>query len=621
MKCLNKQLFKIKNPRDLNKLNETQLKDLCKEIRELLVDRVSENGGHLASNLGVVELTVAIHKVFDCPNDQIVWDVGHQTYTHKILTERLEQFKTLRKENGLSGFSRPSESKYDAFISGHAGISISAAYGLAVAKKLNNDDGYVISVTGDGAMSNGITYEGINNAGRSDARLIIVLNDNEMSISKNVGALAKHLTAMRTSNEYYKAKDIISLGVQKIPFIGKQLKTKISNAKTMLKQYIYHSNIFEDFGFTYLGPVDGHDIKSLCDVLNRAKSLNKPVIVHVETKKGNGYCFAQDNPTKYHGVSNFNKNTGITTVKANSFSATLGKELVNLAQKDNKICAVTAAMCDGTGLNEFAERFKSQRRFFDVGIAESHAVTFCGGLATNGLKPVFAVYSTFLQRCYDQLIHDISIENLHIVLAVDRAGIVGDDGETHQGVFDVAMMNSIPNITVYSPCDYDDLRLCLNKAINDEGLVAVRYPRGKEENLCVKYKSKTCKYDFVKSDNEKCLIITYGRLWNEFAKAREVLKEQNINVSGLKLIKIIPFDDEILNQIKNYENIIFYEEGILKGGIAETFGAKLLENGYKGKYSAVAINDFVPQATIERALIKLHLDSKSMVEDVTKIYK
>ncbi|MEG0898752.1 MAG: 1-deoxy-D-xylulose-5-phosphate synthase [Oscillospiraceae bacterium] len=617
---LGNQLCKITKPSDIKKMNYSQLDELCGEIRELLIDRVSSNGGHLSSNLGVVELTVALHRVFDCPNDQIVWDVGHQTYAHKILTERLDKFETLRKENGISGFSKPSESKYDAFISGHAGISVSAAYGLAVAKKLNNDDGYVVSVTGDGAMSNGIIYEGINNSGRSNAKLIIVLNDNEMSISKNVGALAKHLTAIRLSNGYFKTKDFISSNLSKVPIVGVKVKDKISAAKTAIKQYIYHSNIFEDFGFTYLGPVNGHDIESLCDVLNRAKTLNKPVVVHVETQKGIGYEFAKTNPTKYHGVSHFDKKVGIVSGKTENFSSVFGEELTSIALKDKRVCAVTAAMCDGTGLNKFSDNFKSKNRFFDVGIAESHAVTFCGGLATNGLVPVFAVYSTFLQRCYDQLIHDISIEKLHIVLAIDRAGIVGDDGETHQGIFDVPMLKNIPNVKVYSPCDYNDLKICLNDAINDDGLVAVRYPRGKEEILPAEYKSQGSNFSIVESNAKKCLIITYGRLWNEAYRAAEKLKLENIEISALKLTRILPIAPSLIDNIMKYENVLFYEETISMGGIGESIAAMLIEKGYKGNYKTRGITQFVPQATFERALEKLKLNSDAIIEDVLKIY-
>ena len=613
------EFLKNKNfsPADIKKMDYSSLNALSDEIRELLIDTVAKNGGHLASNLGAVEFTIALHKVFDCPKDQIVWDVGHQCYVHKILTERLDRFDTLRQEDGLSGYTRPSESKYDSFVSGHAGISISAAYGLAVAKKLQGDNGYVISVTGDGAFSNGEIYEAMNNAGRSNARLIVVLNDNGMSISRNEGALARYLTNIRTSTAYFKAKNKVTKVLEDVPNVGKNIIGAISAVKKSIKYKIYDSNIFEDFGFEYLGPVDGHDIETLCEVFERAKALKKPVIVHIDTKKGIGYDFAESNPTKYHGVSKFNKDKGIAS-SGNNFSAVFGRALTEIASKDKKICAITAAMCDGTGLNSFAEKYKAVGRFFDVGIAESHGMTFAAALAAGGMTPVYAIYSTFLQRAYDQLIHDAALENFHVVLGIDRSGVVGDDGETHQGIFDVAMLKTLPKATVYSPSSYDDLRKNLELALKDEGIAAVRYPRGKEDELSAKYITSDINGDFI-GNNRDIIIVTYGRLWGEALRAISLLENEGIKASALKLTKILPICSDNIERLLEYKNILFYEEGIEKGGLGESYCSMLTERGYTGNFKLRGIRNFVPHASMENSIIRLKLDAKSIYDDVINI--
>lgn len=600
----------------LKTLNVKELNELCDELRKMLLDVISKNGGHLASNLGAVELTVALHKVFDCPKDQIVWDVGHQSYVHKILTGRLDRFKTIRKENGISGFSKPSESQYDAFISGHAGVSISAAYGLAVAKKLKHDDGYVISVTGDGAFSNGTIYEAMNNAGRGKEKLIIVLNDNGMSISKNESALARYLTHIRTSNGYFKTKNAVSKMLTDIPCVGEPLKNLVSKTKDRIKDGIYGSNLFEDLGFTYLGPIDGHNIESLCDIFERTKTLNKPVVVHINTRKGLGYGYAEENPTAYHGVGSFNKESGLSS-SGNNFSAVFGHKLEKMAEENPKICAVTAAMCDGTGLCGFASKFKSKGRFFDVGIAEGHGMSFSAALAAGGMIPVYAIYSTFLQRAYDQMIHDISIEKIHVVLGIDRSGVVGDDGETHQGLFDVAMLKSIPGSTIYSPSNYEELEKTMELAVNGTGLCGVRYPRGGENEYCKNYHTNNINGDLIE-EGKDTLLVSYGRIWGNVLKADEKLKERGVNVSKLKLTRIWPIDENIVKKASEYKNVIFYEEAAQCGGIGESFGIMLMENNFKGKYLNRGITNFVPQATMDRSLEKLKLDSESMVEDVLK---
>ena len=440
-------LDRLKLPQDLKKLSFRQLEALCAEIRSVLIHTVSKTGGHLSSNLGVVELTVALHKTFDAPKDQIVWDVGHQSYTHKILTGRKNKMNTLRQKGGLSGFPKPAESIYDAFIAGHSSTSISVAAGLARAKSLKAEPGFTIAVIGDGAFTGGMAYEALNNAGHYKDRIIIVLNDNEMSISKNVGAFARYLAQIRSKPEYYSTRDKIRKWISAFPLGGKPLAKLVSDSKSYLKEMLYHSNLFEDFGFEYVGPVDGHDLESLCDAFERAKASDGPVLVHVDTIKGKGYSFAEKQPDAYHGVPQFNAKLGSCENRPQDFSAVFGSWIAEAAEKDAKICAITAAMKDGTGLEEFAARYPE--RFYDVGIAESHAVTFSAGLAHGGLHPVFAVYSTFLQRAYDQVMQDMAIANEHVLLAVDRAGIVGEDGETHQGIFDISFLSSIPGITIF----------------------------------------------------------------------------------------------------------------------------------------------------------------------------
>ena len=605
----------IASPKDIKKLNYKQLGQLCSEIRACLITTVSKTGGHLASNLGTVELTVALHKVFSSPTDQIVWDVGHQSYTHKLLTGRRQQFDTLRQEGGLSGFPKQSESVHDAFIAGHSGNSISAGLGLLTGKDLKGEKGSVVAVIGDGSFTNGMAYEGLNNAGRSNQRMIIVLNDNEMSISQNVGALAKYLAKIRSTTSYFKLKDFTQDTLLKIPVVGEGVVDMVSSSKKAVKQMLYHSNLFEDFGYVYLGPVDGHNLESLCEVFTRAKELRRPVVVHVETKKGKGYKHAERNPSKYHGVSTFDIATGtMKSSKEKSFSQVFGDKLTQLARQDSKICAVTAAMQHGTGLSPFYQEFGHKGRYFDVGIAESHGITFSAGLAAKGLLPVFAVYSTFLQRGYDQVLHDCSIESKHLVLAVDRAGIVGDDGETHQGLFDVAFLSTIPGISIYSPATLAELELCLEQALYQEkGVVAVRYPRGGEPSLPERWKEPSAFYSYYPGEAKDTLLITYGRIFGEVCKAVSLLKESGKEVSLLKLTKVHPIDEKLLKIAMEYSGVYFVEEGIKNGSVAQQFGSLLLENGFQGSYTIRAVdNCFVPQATVQRAFAHLGFDAGSI---------
>ena len=608
-------LGELELPQDLKNLSLSQCAALCKEIRGILISTVSKNGGHLASNLGAVELTMAIHRNFNSPEDKIVWDVGHQAYTHKILTGRLESFSSLRQENGISGFPKPEESEHDTFISGHSSTSVSVACGIAEAMKLQGKDNYTVAVIGDGAMTGGMFYEAMNNCGRDHHNnLIVILNDNNMSISKSVGSLSKYLTTLRSSENYYKTKEAVKKGLKKIPIVGNSVQKGIKNVKDSVKSNILEqSTMFEDMGFIYLGPVNGHSLTELEEVLHTAKHMHKPVFIHVKTTKGKGYGPAEQNPGEYHGISRFDIATGNPEVSAvDSYSTVFGKELVKIADNDNRICAITAAMKYGTGLQYF--RFKYPERFYDVGIAEQHAVTFAGGLASMGMIPVFAVYSTFLQRAYDQLIHDVAIGKLHVILGVDRAGVVGEDGETHQGMFDVPMLTTIPNTVIYSPSCYEELRMCMKKAIYaDKGLCAIRYPRGAEKDP-PKPSCLGTEYIFMREQNSDTLIITYGRLCSEAVKAQAALKEKGINCDMLKLTKIFPIDKRLVTEMKRYRHIVFFEEAMGNGGISEKFGEMLAESSYSGDYSRVAADSFIKQASVKSCLEKLGLSRRKMVE-------
>lgn len=611
-------------PSELKKLDYDQCRQLCGEIRKTLVETVSENGGHLASNLGVVELSMALHRVFDSPNDKIVWDVGHQSYTHKILTGRLDRFSTIRKENGISGFTKPSESEHDVFISGHSSTSISVAYGMAKAMKLDGSENYAVAVTGDGAMTGGMIYEALNNAGKSNVNLIVIVNHNEMSISKNVGSLAKYLLSIRNKQKYVKTKQAVEKALSNTPVVGKPIAKFLKTSKDTVKTTVYrntsntNTTIFEDLGFIYLGPVDGHNLESLEEVLVTAKTYHHPVVVHVNTVKGKGYEPAEKNPGEFHGISKFDIMTGNPEVSSDDcYSTVFGKELLKLAKEDERICAVTAAMTCGTGLQYFSAELKD--RFFDVGIAEQHAVTFCGGLAAMGKLPVFAVYSSFLQRAVDQMIHDVAIGKNHVVLGIDRAGIVGEDGETHQGIFDVPLVTAIPGATVYSPSCYEELKLCLNKALyEDSGLVCLRYPRGNDCSSFDKFNINTS-YTLTEKKNSRVLLVTYGRIYDELYKAGTLLNSKGIACDVLKFTQIYPLEKSAVESAAGYEKIVFFEEGSIRGGISEHFSELLLESGFKGKYYTRAISGFVKQASVKSALEQLGFDCDSMVEFVCDI--
>lgn len=611
-----KYLDKIKYPKDLSKLSVDELDILCGEIREKLIDVVSKNGGHLASNLGTVELTVALHKVFNKTDDSIIWDVGHQAYTHKILTGRLDSIDTIRKEGGLSGFPKREESPFDAFNVGHSSTSISAAYGIANAKNILEISGSTIAVIGDGALTGGLAYEGLNNAGQFKKNFIIVLNDNKMSISKNVGSIARALRTMRIKPKYIQTKSRVESILTKLPVLGIPLIKVIKKSKRFVRKLVYRETLFDNIGFEYYGPIDGHDMNQLLQVFQAAKRVSGPVLVHTITTKGKGYSYAEKNPKNYHGVSAFDIDTGEPLSSKKGFSDVFGKKLCEMASNDKRICAITAAMTEGTGLTKFSTSYKD--RFFDVGIAEEHAVTFAGGLAAEGALPVFAVYSSFLQRCIDQIIHDIAMQKLHMIIAIDRAGIVGEDGETHQGVFDVALLNSIPNVTIFSPCYFEELERDLQlAAYSNNGPVLIRYPRGSELYKPASFTGGKKAYDLYGGQNSKILLITYGKLFSYAAETLETLKKENININILKLNRIKPIPKEAILEAKNYSKIYFFEEGMLTGGVGEHFRTELGKYNYNGKYSVTAIDDkYVKQAAVASSLKQLNLDTNGMIKTI-----
>lgn len=613
---------KIKSPQDIKNLSVKELENLSDEIRQEIVSVVSKNGGHLSPNLGVVELTIALHKVFNSPKDKIVFDVGHQCYAHKIITGRFSQMDTLRKEGGLSGFPSHSENPNDAFGAGHSSTSISAAYGLQCANILNDDDSYVVAVIGDGALSGGLAYEGLNNAGRSKKNFIVVLNDNKMSISKNVGSMARYLTSIRIKPSYLNTKSNVEKFLTRIPVIGMGLFRFFKSIKDFIKHRIVKNRtIFEDMGFSYYGPFDGHNIGELITALNAAKRKKGPVLIHTITTKGKGYEFAEKNPKDFHGTAPFDVDTGLTDGGSRSYSDVFGEALCELAESDDKICAITAAMQLGTGLSDFAQKYKS--RFFDVGIAEEHAVTFGSGLAMGGMIPVFAVYSTFLQRSYDQIIHDASIQQLHLILAIDRAGIVGEDGKTHQGLFDTSFLNNIPNVTILCPSYFEELRFMLKDAVyNESKIVAVRYPRGRELYKPKNFLIKDSRYVFFGEEKSDILIITYGRLFSFACECMERLEKQGISACILKLNTVKPINNGAVIGAKQFKYCFFFEEGISCGGIGEHFLYKLIENDFSGKYILTAIDDqYVEQSTVASALKKYKLDTDGMEEVILKKIK
>ncbi|MCL4424172.1 MAG: 1-deoxy-D-xylulose-5-phosphate synthase [Firmicutes bacterium] len=572
---MSSRLELIKDPENLKGLSGEELEQLAREIRQVIIETVSRNGGHLAPSLGAVELTLALHTVFESPRDKIIWDVGHQTYAHKLLTGRQERFATLRQYGGLSGYPKRSESPHDIFETGHSSTSISAALGLAKARDLAKEDWAVVAVIGDGALTGGMSFEALNHAGHDGTRLIIVVNDNHMSIAPNVGALSSYLNRLRLDPSYRRFKSDIQGVLKKVPLVGGILSRSMERIKDAFKYLLVPGVIFEELGYTYFGPIDGHDIVEMQRVFLQAKSLRGPVVIHVLTQKGRGYPLAEDKPEKFHGPSPFEVATGLPLLAAPqpSYSEALGRYLTELAEQNQRVVAITAAMPAGTGLAIFRQRFPE--RFFDVGIAEQHAVTFAAGLAVAGWRPVFAVYSTFLQRALDQVIHDVALQNLPVLFAVDRAGIVGEDGATHQGLYDLAFLRYVPNLTIMAPRDELELKAMLQLALSLPGPAVLRYPRGRVEGANVPLLTPpTPGRAEILLEGEDLVVWAYGAMVHPTLRAAEILARENIHPTVVNARFLQPLDLDLLaEQARKCPLLATVEEHVLTSG----FGSALLE--------------------------------------------
>ncbi len=615
-------LKNIDSPEDIKNLNFEALEKLAAEIREYMIEVISKNGGHLAPNLGVVELTLALHKVFNCPKDKIIWDVGHQSYIHKIITGRREAFKTLRQYNGLSGFPKIQESEYDAFGTGHSSTSISAALGMAIARDLKGEKNEIIAVIGDGSMTGGMAYEALNNAGDLQKKLIIILNDNEMSIAKNVGAMSDYLYQLRTAKTYTRIKKDLE-GWLKHKNYGENIINIVRRVKGSVKYLLVPGSVFEHLGFKYYGPVDGHNLEHLVEVLETARQTPGPVIIHVITKKGKGYEPAEKSPNKFHGTGPFDIKTGKKITKPGApvtYTEVFGKTLVDIARENKKIVAITAAMPDGTGLNYFADAYPD--RFFDVGIAEQHAVTAAAGMAEAELRPIVAVYSTFLQRAYDSVLHDICMQNLPVVLGLDRAGLVGDDGYTHHGVFDYAYLRLIPQMTIMAPKDENELRHMLATAFNFNGPIALRYPRGSGLGVDISEPLHTLpigKAEELKTGSDVCLWAV-GSMVDEAVKAAETLAEKGISAGVVNMRFVKPLDSGMLiKTAMQCKNIVTLEEGTIEGGAGSAVLEEINDNGLLGEVKVLnlAIPDkYIPHGDKKLLMRDIGLDHDSIVKRI-----
>ena len=611
------QLERIRDPEDLQQLNRQELQELCAELRAFLVDAVSRTGGHLASNLGAVELTIAIHRIFDTSRDRLVFDVGHQCYVHKAVTGRRELFSTLRQLGGLSGYPQPSESVHDAFIAGHASNSVSVALGMARARTLQNQDYSVLALIGDGALTGGLSYEGLNDAGASGEPLIVILNDNGMSIAPNVGGMSRHLAYIRTRASYYRFKKWYRRVLGRLPG-GAGIYQFNHRLKTAVKKLMFPCTMFEDMGFTYLGPVDGHNLERLCTTLQWARELACPVLVHVRTQKGKGYPPAEATPDRFHGVAPFDPAAGEIPPAAEDFSAVFGRTMELLAQEDPRVCAITAAMVDGTGLTDFARFFP--KRFFDVGIAEGHAAAMAAGMAKQGLLPVFAVYSAFLQRSFDMLFHDVALQNLHVVFGVDRAGLVGADGATHHGAADVGYLSMVPGMTVLAPASFQELRDLLRHAVLDlAGPAAVRYPRGGEEGYRGGWSGQPA--DRIRPGTD-VTIVAYGTLISEAEQAGcRLAEEEGIRAEVLKLNQIAPLPLEpLLESIRKTGRLVAVEDCFCAGSVGERLSAALAQAGIRAEIRLLNLGErFVPQGTVPQLRRSLGLDARGICEAAVEV--
>lgn len=608
-------LEKVNYPEDLKHLNIDEKKVLAQEIREKIVDTVSETGGHLASNLGVVELTIALHSVFNTPIDKIIWDVGHQTYVHKILTGRKNKLNTLRKMNGIAGFPKTNESIYDNFNTGHSSTSISIALGMARARDIKGENNKIIALIGDGALTGGMALEALNDVGSSNTNMIVILNDNEMSISRNVGGISMMLSKLRTKSTYVKVNLKGKKSISKIPFIGNKVIKLVQKGKRGIKQLVIPKMYFEDIGFRYLGPVDGHNLEKLEDILEIAKQQEGPILIHVLTKKGKGYKPAEDMPDRFHSTSKFNKKNGQKVGGSKKdYSKVFGETLVKLAKQNNKIVAITAAMKDGTGLSEFAKKYP--KRFFDVGIAEQHAVGMAAGMAKAGLIPVVPLYASFIQRAYDQLVHDVAIQNLPVIICADRAGIVGNDGETHQGLLDLSFTNGIPNFNIMAPKDFNELSQMLEFSVNLKKPVLIRYPRGGEAfSFESSQKIVLGKSEILKTGTD-VTIISIGKMVSRAIEVSNLLESNGIEATVINSRFLKPFDEcTLLNNINNL--VVTIEDGTIIGGL----GSKVEELMQKNKIYSSLIkcaypDEFIKHGNTDEIEKKYGLDAKSIAENI-----
>lgn len=617
-------LERIQKENDIKTLEPEELPQLADEIRQFLIEKISKSGGHLASNLGVVELTMAMHLVFDLPKDKIIWDVGHQSYTHKLLTGRMEGFDELRKYGGMSGFPKRKESACDAFDTGHSSTSISAGLGYVQARDLRGEDYGVVSVIGDGSLTGGMAYEALNNASALDTNFIIVLNDNNMSISENVGGMSKYLAGLRTADFYTGLKKGVTNALHKVPVVGDSMIQKMRKTKSSIKQLVVPGMFFEDMGITYLGPIPGHDIPVLCRALREARRMDEPVLLHVITEKGKGYEPAEKHPDKFHGIGPFQIETGEpeTAKKKDSYTDVFGKVLCDEARNRPEIVAITAAMADGTGLSRFRRLYP--KRFFDVGIAEAHGVTFAAGLAAGGVHPVFAVYSSFLQRAYDQMIHDVALQNLPVVFAVDRAGLVGSDGETHQGIFDLSYLSSIPNMTVMSPKNKWELADMVRFALSYQGPIALRYPRGEAYDGYQKLRTPVLygKSEIVYQESE-IAILSVGHMFEAAVEVRNELKKQGYCCTLVNARFVKPIDEALIEELcQDHRLIATIEENVQTGGFGEHVMEYVNRKCKNIRVLSLALpDDYVEHGSIKALREETGLDVETMTGKLMKAYR
>ena len=616
-------LDEIKGPNDIKKIEKEDYGILAEEIREFLIDRISECGGHLASNLGVVELTMALHLSLDLPDDKIVWDVGHQAYTHKILTGRKDEFNKLRKYGGISGFPKRRESDCDPFGTGHSSTSISAALGIASGFKIKHIDNTVAAVIGDGAFTGGMAYEALNNAAQLKRNFIIVLNDNNMSISENVGGFSAYLSQLRTADVYTELKSGVKNTLNKIPVLGEKIVHHVDKTKNSLKQLMVPGMLFENMGITYLGPIDGHNVSQMVKVFGEAKKLDHAVLVHVVTQKGKGYSYAEKRPSRFHGIEPFDRTTGelVTEKQKPGYTDVFSKNICTLAKENKQIVAITAAMADGTGLKKFSRYFPE--RFFDVGIAEEHAVTFGAGLAAAGMKPYIAVYSSFLQRSYDQILHDVCIQVLPVVFAIDRAGLVGGDGETHQGIFDLSYLNSIPNMSIFAPKNKYELADILKYSVHYDGPLAIRYPRGEAYDGLKEFRQPTVygKSEIIYKEKDIALLAA-GSMVRVAEEVRKQLKEKGYRVSLVNARFVKPLDEACIEELcQTHSLIVTLEENVLNGGFGEIVTRFINGLDYQGKILNIGVpNFYLEHGAVELLRKECGLDAESIVKKVSRTF-